>query len=417
MNLTESDCKLPPIYPFTGKLSNLGYANTLEILHGLFCSNKLCLLTRQDTVECIRIKISLCNPSVVKNKNTGLKYVNVFKRNSRSVTFNHEIVGQITEEILPCIKSFAQSLTIPPEQIIIDQSHGDILYYEDGCFFSDHRDQINVYPAEIKISKERSKWRMYSLIVSLDSNIIDSYEGATKVYLPSRSWILDEKIYQLSSNFLREDGKRTINGKKTIPHVFTQSCRPMHFVIFPSEALHGSCEISRGNNLYKMALKLDLWLKIPRLEPEKRLLLSKLSYTDECTCDKCDTRQYRVEQAVDLITDPLWMFHHNILLIVAEYGIATHSTLNRKECICNQQRCPRFAGLPLVDSNNKSVYKDQCKDENCVCNDGYQIEVIFCPCTCTECNNCNDYYPFSRNHYDNYVDDDDYECNGYDSGY
>lgn len=364
MLVTESDCRLPCIYPFTGKLSNSAYIGVSEILHGLYCSKKHSGVNSKDTLKCIRDHLSVCLQSPVKNKKTGLTYVNSVKRNSRSSTFDSTVVRMISDRIMPCILSAASKQLIPPEKILIDPSHGDLIYYAPGCFFAEHRDQVNKHPKEID---DPENWRMYSLIISIDSHITSAWEGATQVLLPSREWVIDGR--ELSSR----------SNRRMMPHIYTQSCVPMHFVIFPSEALHSSVKINNG---FKLALKLDLWLKIPQLRADKINILSIQSFVDECTCDMCDRRYYRLEQASDSIKNILPRFHVDILMIIADYGVDKKS--ERKECICNYEK----------------PYDSECQ---CTCVECYHHEATFNDYDRDD-DPGDDYYPIER---------DDDECNGY----
>ncbi len=357
--MTMNDSNIPLIYPFCGKYCNHIHTELINILTSLFISNNLNNKKIYDTRTNINyiIKNMLNSPlAVIKNKKTGIRYVNKSKRNSYRTTFGTDIVNKISPLIIEGIKETASKLLIPPEDIIIDKSHGDIIYYESDCFFSEHRDQVNKYPEEIKHQNQKT-WRMYSLILCIDSNIITE-EGATVIHLPSRSWILNNKNYNAN--------KRMMN------HIFTQSCKPYNYLIFPSEALHASTYINKG---YKLALKLDLWLKLPFLNSSEIKMYSEITQTHECLCELCYTRHKRVTKAVCSIRHILEMDNH-ILYIIGEYG--DDKFLKRDECICPLDYEPH---LPC---------NCQCTCNNClIVNEEYQPGIL-------------DEYPSS-----------DGECNGY----
>jgi hypothetical protein len=348
--ISPADNKLPFIFPFTGQLSDDSFKQLCGVLRTCFndtSDQSSDVPTNQSSdVDFIRHKMITANPAVIMNRSSGRTYVDELKRISQRKTFNKLIVDQISDQILDDIRFSASAQRIKPDDVMIDSSHGDILYYGEGGFFGLHRDTVSRYPDEIKDSVDAAMWRMYSVLIGIDSNVSDeiasnaipsddhaqdtnaqdvnssavrtsdthtsdtnssdvnssdvnssddrtqdsivSCGGETEIYLPSRSWMVNqvptERIITCDDSLRRY--------KKLTKHIFRESCVPAHYVVFPAEALHGSTPILKGK--YKLALKLDMWLKLPRSETPIYLDCCE-PFTRECTCQLCKSDVQREE--------------------------------------------------------------------------------------------------------------------------
>ena len=92
----------------------------------------------------------------------------------------------------------------------------------------------------------RRSYEFYSFILCLDSNITKLKEGSTSVYYP----------------------KKTYN--------FIETTIPENYVLFPAHIPHESKKIT-GDDNYKLALKLDFWLKINKIKKRKTIVIEELS--------------------------------------------------------------------------------------------------------------------------------------------
>jgi hypothetical protein len=324
INLIDADMNISCIYPFTGMINRSNYEKILNVLCTCFdgkYENKIKFIKRNMVNE---------NFASIMNKETHDLYVDTSKRMCYKKIFGGEILKEIEKLIMPSIINQTKKLLIKPVEIILEQSHGDILYYDNGGFIDNHRD------IESNFKQGNSEWKMHTIIVGLDSDIVarrkkiiktyatickgnyNRNEGATKVYLPHRSCLLQKKIYQV----------------KLIEHIYEQSCIPAHFVVFPATALHSSIPITNG---YKLALKLDVWMKIPNIT-NKINELSMHAYTKECVCVLCkNDYTYILKNKVS----------NDILTLINEY-VADGCNI-RNECICN----------------NRTIYYCQCGCYNC----------------------------------------------------
>ena len=238
--ISEEDLNIPIIYPFCGGLDNFKFNKLCNILTTCF-NNDHKLLQNQnllqtiDALSVIKNNMLLTTLAPITKKSTNQTFVDESKRICFRKTFGTDIVEQINDLIIDDIKKFAQSPFISPDNIIFDPSHGDILYYTEGCFFGNHRDTISKPPKHIP-RDEQHMYKMYSIIIGLDSNIKNQkniYNGATKIYLPPLSYLLD---YGHEYEYNKYDSVSSNLQKKMIPHIFTDSFFPKSFLVFPSNA-------------------------------------------------------------------------------------------------------------------------------------------------------------------------------------
>jgi hypothetical protein len=366
------DSKLPHIYPFTGKLSNnvyeklcrllcdcfdnsfddLQYSDNiiyLKFLRSEMAKEKLAVITKNTKV------LPLLNYVDIVKKNT---YVDKSKRLCYRKTFGNLMVNKISNLILNEIKNRVATLDIIPLDIRFDSSHGDILLYKGGGFFEKHRDGINSLPASANYD---TRWRMYSLLIGIDSNIdhIQMDNGSTEVFLPSLSWLF-------------KNNKKTSSLHKQIyRHVYPESFIPLHYVIFPAEARHSSIKLL--DEQFKLTLKLDLWLKIAVVDKKNINKICELSFMNYCKCKLCNIKTYTTKQYINKIKNT-FILPNVIINIIVDYIV---DNIKRNECIHSTLKCP---------------------------------------CICNSCNSCLSCYKPVFNYYKYDDDDDDYNgfCNGYD---
>jgi hypothetical protein len=365
--VTKLDKQLPCIYPFTGVLTNTKFKQLCEILCECFQNKSLKIKNHIKF-----IKDSMLNTKLAPITSKNRTYVDVLKRMCLRYTFDKVIVKKISELILEDIKNRARQLYIAPDDIIIDPTHGDILYYYKDCFFNNHRDAVLKQPDEIK--HEGGLWRMYSILIGLDSNINHS-EGETTIYLPSLSF-LDNDDNKIS--FLDRSHEKIL-----LKHVFKESCIPANYLIFPSEALHGSTKICT-DNCYKLTLKLDAWIKIPIAN------LQNILYTRLCDCLLCNSGKPLVNSFVNELKNYL-VFDDGILKIISEYCIYCDK---RDECIANeycQCKCTCAKCVTLLSCRCSKSYRNYVLKNKMDSDDSYSSEAFEGTPSLTSEDICNGY--------------------------
>ena len=129
-------------------------------------------------------------------------------------------------------------------------------------------------PMEVKCDNNYI-WRMYSMIIVLDSNLkktVHNLSGCTVVNLPNNSPY--HRMYYLT------------------PHVYPQTRMPMNWVIFPARALHKSIVINQIDG-FNMALKFDVWIRKRLYVPNAELYTP---FSKECHCFKCRPHKFVVQE-------------------------------------------------------------------------------------------------------------------------
>jgi hypothetical protein len=356
--VTKQDRELGLVYPFCGELSD----EKIALIYKILCnhlSNKKKSKQKKITkhtdkmIKFIKGRMSFEKLAVVMKKSTGEIYVNENKRMCLRNTFNKNIVSQLSDVLIDVIKSEASMQCIVPSDIRFEESHGDILYYKSGGFFGNHRDMVLECPF-----KDPSEWKMYTLIICLDSNLTETInEGATAIFLPSRHYAMNNNNHNYNSD------------KLMIEHIFNQTIVKKNFLIFPAEALHSSKMITKING-FKLVLKFDLWLKIPKLTPILK------PYTEECKCSLC-YYTYKINTYSDQLSliPKFEIIPFDVICMISKYLISKP----QRECIC-------------------------CK-----------VEFDICRCTCSECSSqCPIYHDIDNvNNYNNSPSYSEDECNGY----
>ena len=329
VTLLTKDLELPIIYPITGIIGPDNFKNICMILNENINTENTENTNDPKSTDITKILFDIkstmqnAKQAVIQNKNTGDIYIDKTKRNCNRITFGTDIVKQIIPFIESDIKnSFYKLNTINiPTEIKIDESHFDILYYGKNGHFNLHRDGIPENPYK------DNRWKFYSMIIGLDSNLdntIDgaTIDGATMVYLPSR-----EFIYRIAfdKDYTDEFIKNNKYIKKMHCHIYNQTYKQAQFVIFPAEALHSSLNINQDDK-FKMALKIDLWCKQPTIVEKS------LSYFHECKCVLCNNNETKINTRNDCFCSDLTTGVH-------------------KNCICTCVICI-YKDNNNIDNNN-----------------------------------------------------------------
>jgi hypothetical protein len=338
-DLTYNDTILPYIYPFTGQFNQTIYQKLCKLL--CTCFDNRYGISGYSKKQLNR-DINFIKEHMMHGLSIRYQDISAAKQNCHKKTLDHAIVRQISDLLMPDIRIQASKLTIPPTNIIIDPTHGDLLYYDERSRF--------VVKAKARCSKETkeyqydylSSWRHYYMIIGIHSNISHRTkvnDGAIEIYIPSRAlpilgmWIKTK-------------------GKKLTQHIYADGYLPGRFLIFPADALHRDVKISQKG--YKLILKLNLWLKLPSLTPESINELSAQSFNVECTCRRCNSGKLLLNQLIRSLIKHIDKLCANILIIIAEYCIDTI----RQECTCvDEQFIAR--NYPYTDP-----YTDPC---SCTC--------------------------------------------------
>lgn len=185
----------------------------------------------------------------IRNLKSKKLIVDESKRSCKRFTFGKDIV----KYFIPDIEKYLKKLLIRPHNIHeisdlkIDETHGDILYYDNCGFFKKHRDQVPK-----KSSHENTDyiytWKMYTLIISLDTTQ-KTNNGNTIV------WTIDNNFNSKKYNYAKY--KLHIGKYNSIPHSYKLDKSDM--LLFPSEVIHEASALLEGEMTLK--LKLDVWIK------------------------------------------------------------------------------------------------------------------------------------------------------------
>lgn len=258
----KQDESLPYIYPITGSLDSTTQVNMLDCL----CKNIFKLdnfvetptysdvlkgIKRplKESLTChIQYEMNSASFAVLFNRKLNITHVNLDKRNCKRITFLKDTVEELEDIFFDSVKNnIIRSSNIEIDDIRLDPTHGDILYYTQNGKFDIHRDGVNTFPFDDVLEEG---WRMYSLIICLESNLNGGLDGNTIVYLPSQSFL----AYNKYGNYYSKQEKDMFR------HEFAESCIKGKYLLFPAESLHASAEIIQDQG-FKLAMKLDVWIK------------------------------------------------------------------------------------------------------------------------------------------------------------
>lgn len=244
------------VFPRKMFKTDLTYA---EILRGF--TDKVYPISDRDY---LKSQMASCEKAVIGK---GSKvFVDLSKRDCRRITFGSSVVHDIWKLIQPNICRAVQNQSrIKVGDVRIDETHGDILFYEEGGKFDIHRDGQTEFPYGENPLDEYGKpmWVMCSVLIGLHSNLTSENilrgDGNTMVYLPDVNYA---RLYgSLQSHMTTPYGVGADPVNKYMePHKFVESVIQGSYVIMPSSAKHSSLRIMQKGG-FKMALKLDLWLR------------------------------------------------------------------------------------------------------------------------------------------------------------
>lgn len=169
------------------------------------------------------------------------------KRSCKRFTFGKDIV----KYFIPDIEKYLKELLINPNNIHavndlkIDKTHGDILYYDNCGFFKKHRDQVPKKPLN---NNYMYSWKMYTLIISLDTTQ-KTNNGNTII------WTIDNNFNSEKYNYAKY--KLRYGRYNCMPHSFKLNKGDM--LLFPSKVIHEASSLLEDEMTLK--LKLDVWIK------------------------------------------------------------------------------------------------------------------------------------------------------------
>lgn len=382
------DGNIPPVSPFYGKAKDSAISNVLSILgRNLFDNSEI-------TLEQIKEQMTEQQKAVIAFTKTGDTFVDISRRDCNRLTFNRDVMETLHDQILNIIFDDSLKLPVDKRDVRLEMTHGDILYYQEGGFFEYHRD------GDIRdgISDEYDQYSMVLCLDSGETNRFENYSGCTSVVLPT----INKLIYDQVIRHERGSVKRSVDMDI---HTYPQTCMKNYFVVFPSNALHKSHGVQRGD--FKLALKFDIFIKKRVFTLEKAYLHVKRNYY--CSCMECSPYLYKKE-TIDLIA-------------------------------------------PTTDENKMKRVILDLSNKKTLCNCNYSCCKCCCVCTCSKCiinkiemcNSCQywsdvedkekydeDYEEWSKwddfdederrykeslddngDYYDDYYDEEDTFCNGY----
>lgn len=324
------DSKLPPIEPIIGKAKELNMNRLMEII-GKDVFGKVDI-TREE----MREKMKSAKKAVITSGKTGETLVDMNKRDCNRHTFSKDVMNKMIPVIEDIIRS--DSLHIPfladMSRMKIENTHGDILYYDEDGFFEFHRD------GDVR-DESLSGHDQYSMILCIDSGEIDEAvctSGSTTVCLPTFGYCIRSRI--------RSPKQR----KYLFNHTFQQARTPDNFVIFPAGALHKSHSIIEGD--FKLALKFDVFL--PKVELSEKQLDEMQHMKRLCSCMRCVPDLYK-ESNRRLINPATERDRVDRMSMVTAAG---------ERCVCDSSQC--------------SGKEPKCLELCC----GYDYS---CSCACTRC--------------------------------
>lgn len=247
MNSSSTTGNFGDISPFgiySGEFDSSEYDMIIDII-----SKKIgCKSSTND----IKKHVKSCEHAVIMHRETKEVYTNLDKRNCKRFTFESDVVSELEKVILPNLMK--TKFRIVPEDIRLDPTHGDVLLYEEGGIFQWHQDTVLECPFE-----DPENWSFNSMIICLDS--YGGY-GSTMVDCPSNKYLTYQWYQQLQEKYNLEKDNEIVRCRQTII--------PKNFVVFPANLKHKSnmIEYSDDDRNFKLALKLDVWMKVPTFSSE-----------------------------------------------------------------------------------------------------------------------------------------------------
>lgn len=276
VNTSDNDSKLKGIFTITGKLAISSHKN---------------------------IVTSLCTVFPECDKKKDIHYILHYMNLCLQKTFYETIINKIKNNIYINVKKSIinyKSTNMMIDDIIVDNSHGNILLYKYGDNFKIQND---------KISDTKKNYSMYTGIFCLDSNMSEyslDQDGNTIIYLPSKTTPIDYSKY----------------NKMLMPHSFHQSRTKNEFIIFPSESQYTNYKI-QYIGMYKLCLQLTFWIRFKI----KDTIYPIVSYIQDCSCIYCD--KYAINYIQSILDIPFEIV--NIIYL--------YTGNNRNECYCSGRHC------------------------------------------------------------------------------
>lgn len=393
------------VFPFSPYKQNVTYA---EIVKGF--TNKRLL-----PIDHIRNKMNKEKFAVVTNRFSGYTRVDFSKRVCHRHTFGPEIVSIISNLLSDFIfEQVNKKSNVLIDDLKIDPSHGDILYYEEGGVFEIHRDSLNKFPFGTNEVDEYGfkKWNMYTLLICLDSNItpqnLHRGDGNTTVYLPEQTFLQHiVRLGGISEDFFLGYEISYYPTPQNFKHSFSESCEKSKFLLFPAEAKHASIKIMQEKG-YKMALKMDVWLKRDhnynyrtRLTPtqlieakdgsvemlpeymtekpkkDKQYLYHYLKFNSpHCSCNKCNPLKLKKKIYHKNLNKIIKTLNFNVCGLITEFVIGIdkpdnrlfHSVNKSNNCTChNCIKLHIYDPDILEESDYDYDYEDRYDDCNGYC--------------------------------------------------
>ena len=272
---SKFDRNIFPFNHFTGSLETKNYDLIIKFIYNkLFNINvnlskwpiKLKCKSSKDKLIRIRNFLKKCQLAKIMNRKTNKTIKDLNKRLCYKYVFQKEFLKNIKELVTKNLKKYRE---LSDKKLELEESHCDLLLYENSGKFEKHRDKVPIRKGN-KLEKNyhgKYKWRYFSFILCLDSDIkfsmIDKYYGR-KSLDTSGCTIL----YKMPNDFAKynycinssQDIDFNTNNKCLDRHIFNETIKPKHFLLFDSELLHESEEILKDN--FKLVLKLDYWVYI-----------------------------------------------------------------------------------------------------------------------------------------------------------
>jgi hypothetical protein len=234
------DSILPPVLFQTGDVQDEAFEHIIHILGDS--------LDVEPSIDVIRETMKTRPQAVVYNKHTGEVYEKPETRICNRHTFDSRAVEAMSPIIIEMIRDNWRD-ELAPEDIQIEPTHGDILYYPEGGKFNYHRDEKLECPYG-------EGYDFYSLIMCLDSSGRGGGcdGGKTRVQLPPTQAVMRMRLDPSCAT--------EFAGKHLVTYEFHETVTPQQWVMFPSQSLHSGGKLY-GEDSFKMCLKLDVWIKYP----------------------------------------------------------------------------------------------------------------------------------------------------------
>lgn len=389
-----TDGNIPPVSPFYGKAKDSSVSNVLSILGRHVFDNPTI------TLEQIKERMMEERKAVISSMRTGTTFVDMEKRDCNRLTFDRDVMETLHDQILNIVFDDSLKLPIDKRDVRLEMTHGDILYYQEGGFFEYHRD------GDIRddISDE---YDQYSMILCLDSGETDrfeNYSGCTSVILPTINKLIYDQFIKQTKVTIKQSVRMDV-------HTYPQTCMKNYFVVFPSNALHKSHSIVRGD--FKLALKFDVFIKKRVFTLEKADLHVRRNYY--CSCMECSPYLYK-EETIDLIapsTDENRLkrvvldLSNKKTLCKCSYKCCGYCCIcTCSKCIINDLKMCDYCQHYSEDEDKYEKYDEDYNEEWGKWDDFDEDERRY-----KESLDNNDDY------YDDYYDEEDSFCNGYEYEY